>query len=146
MKKDLEKEKEYYYNKDGKLVYRSADDTKEYRVDELLPEVIAELDDARCRKNYPSRALINAVISMQNESPEKAVNYIRYRLLGTASYLDVYGAEAEKRYGDDRHYKQTAELEYKIDVLQKHFEDLQKIVINLANTINREFRENRRAV
>lgn len=86
---------EYFLNADGKKVYRYADDTIGYRSAELLPEVEQYLNRARALHNYPTRPMIDNLIAMQSESKRKAVNYVRYRLLGECSYMDVYGGDIE---------------------------------------------------
>lgn len=96
---------EYFYNNDKKLVSRFCDDTINYRVDELDEKVKEQLEKARRVFRYPSKPFIDTCIRFQNETPKKAVNYIKYKLLGTAKYLDVFGPQLEeeiqsKKIGD----------------------------------------------
>ena len=87
--------KEYFYRQDGKMVFRFADDTIGYRYDALRPEVSEQLQRARAVHNYPTRPMVDNLIRMQAENPQKAVNYVKYRLLGECGYLDVYGKDIQ---------------------------------------------------
>ena len=128
--------REYYLGPDNKIVSQQRDLFKEYRRDELLPEVAAELDQVRSINIYPSDSVINSVISFQNECPEKAVNYIRYRYLGTCSYLDVFGHKAESYYREKMHIEQNERMESKIEGMQQQLFDMQKLMMNVAKSVN----------
>jgi hypothetical protein len=79
---------EFYRNDDGKMVSQLKDQCKDYRRSELLPEVNELLDELRSyRSGYPTEANINSIIKMQEEHPDKAINYIKYRYFGSATYL-----------------------------------------------------------
>lgn len=131
-----EGDKEYYLNPDGKLVSQNVDLYMEYRRGELLPEVAAELDEVRKICIYPSKAAIDTVISYQKECPDKAINYIRYRYLGTCSYLDVFGPGAEQQYKVKMHLEQNERMESKIDNLQQQIRDMQQLMFNIAKSTN----------
>jgi len=129
--------REYYLNSDGIIVSQEVDDTKGYRVMELAPEVTDQLNLAREQGRYPSKHMINALVSMQEISKTKAVNYVKYRLLGSASYLDVFGPEARRQFEAEQHYRQSKEIEDKIDLLQIHLHDIEILLFNLAKNSER---------
>lgn len=129
--------KDFYYNPDGKLVSVKSDDTISYRTAELHEDVIAELNIARQQLNYPSRSLIDSVIHLQEESTEKAVLYVRYRLLGTARYLDVYGDTNNARWAAEKHYSETTELCNKFDEMAYQLQEMQRLMFNIAGTLNK---------
>lgn len=113
---------EFYYNADFKLVSRRADDTKGYRSAELFGDVEAELDRARQLHRYPTKPLIDNVIHIQNtESIEKAILYVKYKLLGEANYLDVYGSTSERR----------------MESTEKRIFELQKEIFSLNSKMDR---------
>lgn len=91
----VEEDKEYFFRPDGKIAFRFRDDTIGYRVDELRPEVMTQLDRARSIYRYPTRPMIDTLVKMQEENPQKAVNYVKYKLLGECGYLDVYGKDIQ---------------------------------------------------
>lgn len=121
---DEKKGIEYYRNADGKLVSQPMDDTAGYRSSEIAPEVSDALNRARELHRYPSRPMIDNIIYMQEFSIEKAVTYVKYRLLGEATYLDVFGRDAEDRRAAQQHYKKQDEM--------------QKLIFNMATQMNRE--------
>lgn len=127
---------EYYLNPDGKLVSQQVDLYKDYRRGELLPEVAAELDQARERKEYPSDKLIDTVIQYQKEHPEKAIKYIGYRLFGSCSWLDVFGQKSERYYREMRHMEQNERMEGKIEDLQQQITDMQQLMMNMAKMMS----------
>lgn len=130
-------EYEFYRNDDGKLVSQLKDKCKDYRRSELLPEVNALLDEYRSyRSGYPTEANINSIIKLQNDHPDKAINYIKYRFFGSASYLDVFGAEAERRYKEQAHIEQNERMEEKVDDLKQQLSDMQQLMINIAKSVN----------
>lgn len=129
--------KEYYIDPDGRLVYKIADDTLGYRVDELIPELITLLDRARNEKhNYPTREMIDNLIRIQKKEPLKACNYVKYRLLGELRYVDVFGNAAEERYAAQRHYSETAEMKKAIEDLTMQIEEMQQLIFNIAVQLN----------
>ena len=126
---------EYYRNADGRIVDRLCDQTLDYRVGELRPEVVAELDKARAMYRYPTTALVDTVIAYQEQSPEKAVNFIRYRLLGAASHVEVFGHAAEARYKAQAMEKRLQQHAWQTDRMEKKIDDLQKRIVELQNTV-----------
>ena len=131
-----EGDREYFMNSDNKLVSQQRDLYKDYRRAELLPEVASELDQVRSLNIYPSDSAINAVINYQQECPEKAVNYIRYRYLGTCSYLEVFGQKAQSYYREKMHIEQNERMESKIGDLQQQLTDMQQLMFNIAKSVN----------
>ena len=115
----VENGREWYYNADKKLVSRLCDDTLAYRVKELEPQVINELNKARRIYRYPSKELIDTAIAYQRESVKKAVRYVNYKLLGEFKYLDVFGVAALEEYGRDDLKARLSDLETKIDIIYK---------------------------
>lgn len=116
--------KEYYYNADNKLVYRYADETLHYRTEELTTLVHAYLVRARNIHKYPTKEFIDSVIDFQRESEKKAVNYIRYRLLGECNYLDVFGPEIGSDIKAESLENRLSEIENKINELIKVVGDI----------------------
>lgn len=135
---------EYYLREDNKIVSQIKDLCKDYRRNEQLPEVATELDKVRSyNTSYPTKNVIDAVLSYQNENVKKAVNYIRYRYLGTCSYLDVFGEKAQKEYEQSAHFQQNKRMEEKIedvssqvDDLKQQLIDMQQLMFNMAKTLN----------
>lgn len=116
--------KEFYYNADNKLVYRFADETIGYRDSELCPTVKQLLDRARDKHNYPTRPFIDSVIEFQNENKIKAINYIKYKLLGECNYLDVFGSDITAQITQEETEERLQRLENKIEQLLKLVENL----------------------
>lgn len=145
---DDKKGREYYRNADGKLVSQFVDDTVDYRADELADEVKSTLDRAREMHNYPSRPMIDNLVHMQEVSVEKAVKYVQYRLLGEATYLDVFGQDAEDRRAAQQHYKKQDAMAAQIQAMAAQMADMQKLIFNMASQMNREHKEHfeRRAI
>mgnify|MGYP007128358999 CR=1 FL=1 len=135
---DKEKGLEYYKNADGRLVSQLIDETIGYRAAELAPEVTEALDRARAMHNYPSRPMIDNLVHMQEASVEKAVTYVKYRLLGEATYLDVFGRDAEDRRAAQQHYKKQDEMQMQIAAMAAQMADMQKLIFNMAAQMNRE--------
>lgn len=129
---------EYYLNPDNKLVSQLVDITKEYRIDELDPEVIEELNKARARYNYPKESTIDYLIECQKLSIQKAVDYVGYRLLGTKSYIDVFSKAAENNAKEDRHRNETLELKKTIEEMKVQQETMQLLMMNIAKNLNNE--------
>lgn len=145
---DEEKGLEYFKNADGKLVSQNVDDTVNYRNNELAHEVTEVLNRARALHHYPSRPMIDNLIHMQELSIEKAVKYVQYRLLGEATYLDVFGQDAEDRRAAQQHYKKQDAMAAQIQAMALQMADMQKLIFNMASQMNRENKERyeRRAI
>ena len=75
---------------------------------------------------------------MQKISVEKAVNYVKYRYLGTASYLDVFGQENEKRWEAEQHYRDAKEMYEKMEDMAAQLNEIQQLLFNIAVTINKK--------
>lgn len=135
---DEKKGLEYYRLDDGRLVSQPVDNTVNYRTDELAPEVIEVLNQSRAQYWYPSRPMIDSLINMQKSSVEKAVTYVKYRLLGEATYLDVFGEEAEERRAAQAHNKKQEEMAEQISTMAAQMADMQKLIFNIATQLNRE--------
>lgn len=129
---------EYFRRADGKLVSRPVDEYRDYRRSELDPAVNTQLDIARYYGDYPSKATIDSLFDMQKISVEKAVNYVKYKYLGTASYLDVFGSENEKKWEAEQHYKTTKEMAEKIEVMAAQMNEMQQLLFNMAVTLNKK--------
>lgn len=125
--------REYYYNADLKLVFRFADETLGYRLNELDPEIDKLLDKARAKYNYPSKTFIDNIIDMQNYSTEKAKRYIRYRLLGELNWLDVFGQNAEMLYSQLRQEELSTDLSTEIRTLQMQIQQQNLLIEKLLN-------------
>jgi len=117
----IEGNKEFYYNADGKLVFRLADETTEYRNGELRFPVFAEVNKARQLHRYPTRELIDSLIIMQKDSPEKAARYVKYKLLGECSYLDVFGSEFQNETELKRIQQRLDRIEASIADLKNNY-------------------------
>ena len=78
---------------------------------------------------------------MQEYSELKALNYVKYKLLGEAKYLDVFGDAAEARYEAQRHYRKTDQLEVMMLNMAAQLADMQKLMFNMAGQLNNEHRE-----
>lgn len=128
VKTDERRGLEFFYNAAGRLVCGPMDQNRDYRREELHPDVLAELDEARCCGWYPSKAHIDSCIQLQQQHPAKAAAYVRYKLLGTATYADVFGPAMQQRI----HEAQTDRLEKKLDQLSQDLRDLGQLVTNMA--------------
>lgn len=129
VKTDEKRGLEYYYNADGRLVSGPVDQYRDYRRAELHPAVLAELDEARSYGWYPSKSHIDSCIYLQQQHPDKAAAYVRYKLLGTATYMDVFGPAMQQHI----HETQTARMEEKIDQLKADIRDIGILLTNLIN-------------
>ncbi len=128
---------EFYYNHDYKLASRPVDDTIGYRVDELDPGVIQLLNEARKIYRYPYKHSIDVIIDMQNErSVERAIKYVEYRLLGRASYLDVFGDAAELEDNQIKHYKEQSEIKELLEETREQNRQTQQLLLNIALALN----------
>lgn len=141
-----EKGLEYFRNADGKLVSQPIDDTINYRDAELAPEVLREVQRAREIHNYPSRPMIDNLVHMQGLSIDKAVKYVRYRLLGEATYLDVFGQDAEDRRAAQAHYKKQDAMAAQLQAMAAQMADMQKLIFNMAAQMNRESSSYKRVI
>jgi hypothetical protein len=131
----------YELGKDGKYYYHAPDPYREYRKDEMDPEVYAVLNRARDERGvHPSKAFIDAVIAWQNEkSPSMAIKYIKYKYLGECTYMQVYGREGKEAF----HYEQTEKLIKEVESLQQQVFQMQKILINMAKDQQHKHMEKR---
>lgn len=133
---------EFFYSADHKLCSRQADETKNYRVNELHSSIIKKLDQAREIYRYPSKAFIDALIKMQRErSIERAVKYVEYRYLGSASYLDVFGHDAEIEDVQLKHFTECQELREEIKEMHKESQQTQQLLINIAVAMNEQMKQ-----
>lgn len=126
----------YELKDDGKYYYHPPDPFREYRKDEMEPEVYAVLNRARDeREVHPSKAFIDAVIAWQNEkSPKMAIRYIKYKYLGECTYLEVYGKPGKEQI----HYDQTEKLIEQVESLQQQIFQMQQLLINIAKVQQNE--------
>lgn len=128
---------EFCYNYNHKLIIKPVDDSLGYRENELAPEVKAKLDLSRANNTIPSRAFINAVIDMQNKrSVKRAVKFVEYRLLGSASYLDVYGELAEEQDERIQHYDDLKTLKLEVERMHQENKETQQLLINIGLALN----------
>lgn len=128
---------EFYYNYDYKLASRPVDESIGYRVDELDPGVIQLLNEARKIYRYPYKHSIDVIIDMQNErSVERAIKYVEYRLLGRASYLDVFGDAAELEDSQIKHCKEQTEIKELIEETREQNRQTQQLLLNIALALN----------
>jgi|GEM_PF-2056827 len=133
---------EFFYSADHKLCTRPADETKDYRTKELHSSVIEKLNLARAIYRYPSKAFIDALIKMQRErSIERAVKYVEYRYLGSASYLDVFGHDSEIEDLQARHFNECQELREEVKEMHKESQQTQQLLINIAVALNEQMKQ-----
>lgn len=103
-----------------------------YRAAEILPEVLPYLQQARKRRGaiYIPDYRIDKIIELQNEDIDKCITYIKYAFLGGASWLDVYGSEAEekraKKRAAEKQQQQIDDMQKKLDQILFMLSDLQK--------------------
>ena len=128
---------EFCYNYNHKLIIKPIDKSLGYRDDELHPDVLEKINAARQDNRYPGQAFINALIDMQeNRSVKRAVKFVEYRLLGTATYLEVFGEQAEEADERIKHYGDLKSLIDEIDVMHKENKQTQQLLINMAMALN----------
>ena len=128
---------EFCYNYNHKLIIKPVDDSLGYRENELDPEVKQKLDQARQENRLPGKAFINAVIEMQNKrSVKRAVKFVEYRLLGSASYMDVYGELAEEQDERIKHYDDLKELKLEVERMHQENKETQQLLINIGLALN----------
>lgn len=101
----------YRFDKQGNLISKKTkkieikfnpetdDPFLHYREDEIKPIVKELLCEARKKRGcvYIMNYSIDELIRIQNEDVLKACDWIKWKFLGTASYLDVYGSDAEEK-------------------------------------------------
>ncbi len=131
---------EYYKDPDGRVVSRSKDQSLGYRQNEISPAVAAVLDRARQKTIYPKKSTIDTLISMQSESIKKAEMYAGYRLLGTYSYTDVFGQEAQNTYIRHQTDERLDRIQDKIDQMSAQMDDMLRLMLGVAKYVNAEKR------
>lgn len=128
------------------MIFQDAMRNKDYRRDELHPEVAALFDYVRTerRKEVPTYAIDKAILLQEQRSVYTACNYIRYFLLHELRWIDVFGEEARRYDKQLEHYKQCVDLEKKVDELQRtvndmsdQMEKMQTMLINIAKILNK---------
>lgn len=140
MKKQIVKtvgNKEYFYDPDGRLVYRFKDETIGYRDNELLPEILAKLNQAREEGRQPNKKFIDSLINIQAESPTKAYRYIQYKLLGEVSYSAVFGDKALEEYEKENAKKENASLRDQVNDLEQKINLLLLMQQETLNKLNK---------
>lgn len=70
---------EYYFNTDGKLVQQRVDLYKDYRKNELAPEVQQIFSQLRSCGTYPTKKVIDRAAELD---PGDAVSWLRWRYFG----------------------------------------------------------------
>lgn len=70
---------EYYFNADGKLVQQRIDLYKDYRKNELPPEVMEIFVQLRTAGTYPTKKVIDRAAELD---PGEAVSWLRWRYFG----------------------------------------------------------------
>lgn len=119
---------------------------REYRKDELDPEVFDLFERARKERNksvVPS--MIDMAIHLQEtRSVYTACNYVRYLLFYELSYADVFGEQAKRYDKQLEHYQQCIDLELKVDELQNtvstisdQMEQMQTMMMNMAKLLSK---------
>lgn len=135
--------REYYRNADGKTVSQPCDSFRNYRRDELAPEVNELLDRSRDERHYyPSKGIIDSLCDMQNCCVSKAVNYAKYRLFGECTYQEVFGTAAEDRYKAEKHYSATDEMKNTLENMAAQMKEMQKLMFNMATQMNQTNKSN----
>lgn len=126
---------------DGKYYYNAPDPYRDYRKEEMHPEVYSVLNRARDEKRvHPSKAFIDSVINWQNDkSPKMAIRYIKYKYLGECSYLDVYGRAGK----EEMHYEQTERLIEQVESLQQQVFQMQQLLVNMAKSQQHQLYKNK---
>ncbi|MFV0516772.1 MAG: hypothetical protein ACK5MV_05195 [Aminipila sp.] len=103
-----------------------------YRIDELNPDIVKSIKTAWKKGHTVYHSAIDSIISIQDECLEKAKRYVGYRYLGTYSYLDVFGENAEEEYRWARHEKQKIYMEERLSDMQQQMWEMQKLLLNLS--------------
>ena len=140
MKKQIVKtegNKEYFYDPDGRLVYRFVDETINYKDHLLLPEILAKLNQAREEGRQPTKKFIDSLINIQAESPLKAYRYIQYKLLGEVSYTTVFGDKALEEYEKEKAKKENASLRDQVNELEQKINLLLLMQQETLNKLNK---------
>lgn len=124
------------YLVDGRTKAIPTKEYLDYRKEELAPVIAEGIEKAWAKGHTVYHSTVDAVISMQSESLEKAVRYIGYRFLGTHSYLDVFGKYAQEEYRWLQHQRQNESMEEQLTNMQKQMWDMQKLLINISKQQN----------
>lgn len=123
-------DREFCYNHEYKLIEMAKDESVGYREDEIDPAVKIVIEEARAVYRYPGINFIDHVIDMQHDrSIGTAVKYAQYRLLGKATYLEVYGAEAQNRDKEEQNHKELLNI---INQLREENKETQQLLLNMA--------------
>lgn len=121
-------------------------DRKDYRREELHPEVCELFDHARSSmgKSVVPSMVDMAIHLQETRSVYTACNYVRYLLFHEMNYADVFGEQAIRFDKQLEHYQQCIELELKVDDLQRtvsqmadQMEQMQTVMMNMAGMLSK---------
>lgn len=128
----------------------SNDPLRNYRKDEIHPDVWNLLEKARQRRGFGllEWAIDNSIKLQEERSVLTACNYIRYILLGELSWADVFGGQAKAYDEQLKHYQTTVNMDNKVDMLtlkidemSVQMEEMQRLCFNMATMMNKMMKE-----
>lgn len=114
---------------DLKVYIPKDDKNRNYRINEILPEVAPVLERARRHRGaiHITTKAIDKLIKLQADDPGRAVNWLRWRYLGELDYKEAFVNPAQIPV-DDR----LAAQDRKIDDLQKQLERIESLLMDLS--------------
>ena len=118
-----------------RLKYKPEEDQfREYRKAEFMPQIWDLLEKARQHRGciLIRENELDKILEMQAEDPERCELYIKYRFLGTAEYLDVYGKEAEKHF---KQKKEANEMQKQIEQINVQLQQMNNTLQNMQNLL-----------
>lgn len=110
------------------------DPWRNYRADEINPEIAPLLEKARIKRGeifIPEKG-IDLIIDHQNKDLEECERYIKWKYLGELSYKEAFldPVEAQKNGQQDEELrKEVAQLRAEIQALTKAVQDLRSTIL-----------------
>ena len=122
------------FMKDLRRYDPAQDPARDYRADELRPEIAALLEKARQRRGaiYIPEKGIDLIIKHQNEDVEECKRYIAWKYLGSMTYKEAFidpveEAQPEENAEDLR--REVAQLRREVAALTQAIKDLRESIL-----------------
>ena len=108
----------------------SEDINRDYRINEIDTRLLDLLQKCRVKRGavHILPESIDKLIELQAEDIAKAELWLKWKYLGTATWLDVYGEEATEKRAEARHRLEAAEAYKTIKQLSDQIAVLTKLL------------------